>query len=233
VPRITAQNLDRPTDGTRNFYDQAAQSYDADTTGAFVSATRQRIQDLLSKHAPQPGAVLDFGCGTGIDAAGFAERGWRVLAYDPSEGMLDRLRDRCAASVANGRVLPVSGGLENLYAALPSFADLGAVVANFGVINHLSDLAQFTDLVTVRLPRVQLIILGVQNPFYFHDLRNGWWWRGLRRGWKTGAILCDASAIPTRRYFARTLAAALAPAFRQRAAETLGPMRLLAFARSA
>jgi hypothetical protein len=127
----------------------------------------------------------------------------------------------------------VSGGLENLYAALPSFADLGAVVANFGVINHLSDLAQFTDLVTVRLPRVQLIILGVQNPFYFHDLRNGWWWRGLRRGWKTGAILCDASAIPTRRYFARTLAAALAPAFRQRAAETLGPMRLLAFARSA
>jgi ubiquinone/menaquinone biosynthesis C-methylase UbiE len=217
---------------SRNFYDHAAEKYDADTTGAFISATRQRVQDLLSKHAPQPGAVLDFGCGTGIDAAAFAERGWRVLAYDPSEGMLDRLRDRCAASVASGRVLPVSGSLENLYAALPGFGDLRAVVANFGVVNHLSDLGQFADLVTVRLPGVQTIILGVQNPFYFHDLRSGWWWRGLRRGWKTGAIFCDASAVPTRRYFARTLAAALAPAFRQRAAETWGPMRLLAFARS-
>jgi hypothetical protein len=147
--------------------------------------------------------------------------------------MLDRLRDRCAASVANGRVLPVSGDLENLYAALPSFGDLAAVVANFGVVNLLPDLAQFTDLVAVRLPRVQAIILGVQNPLYLRDLRTGWWWRGLRRGWKTGAIYCDVSAIPTRRYFARTLAAALAPAFRQRAAETWGPMRLLAFVRSA
>ena len=83
------------------------------------------------------------------------KEGGRVLAYDPSEGMLDRLRNRCAASVANGRVLPVSGDLENLYAALPSFGDLGAVVANFGVVNLVSDLAQFTDLVAVRLPRVQ------------------------------------------------------------------------------
>jgi SAM-dependent methyltransferase len=218
----------------REFYNQAAANYDAGMTSASISASRLRFQELVSKHAPGAGIVLDFGCGTGVDASAFVERGRRVLAYDPSEAMLDRLRERCAPAIKEGRILPVGGELANLHAALSKFAPLQAVVANFGVLNLLPDLTAFVDLVTSRLPTVQSVILGVQNPFYLPDMRAGWWWRGLWRGWKAGTIVCDATAVPTRRYFIGTLASALAPRFRLcDALDFWTPMRLLAFVRAA
>lgn len=46
---------------------------------------------FLKRHAdllpPPPGPVLDVGAGSGVHAAGFAERGYRVVAVEPSAGM--------------------------------------------------------------------------------------------------------------------------------------------------
>ena len=36
--------------------------------------------------------LLDFGCGTGIDALEYAQKGYRVLAYDNSPGMVGGIR---------------------------------------------------------------------------------------------------------------------------------------------
>lgn len=44
--------------------------------------------------------VLDVGCGTGISARLFAERGFEVVGVDPNEGMVARARDRGLTAAA-------------------------------------------------------------------------------------------------------------------------------------
>jgi len=218
----------------REVFNQAAATYDAEMATRATQAVRLRVEQMVARHAPGTGAVLDFGCGTGGDTVRLAERGHRVLAYDVSEGMLERLRERCATPIAQGRVVAVAGEMDDLYRALAAFGSVRTVLANFAVLNLLPDLSAFRELVTTRLPAVQAVILGVQNPFYLPDLRAGWWWRGMWKGRKVGEIVCDASRLTTRRYYTGTLVAALAPAFRLQ--ETHGawaPMRLLAFVRTA
>ena len=177
--------------------------------------------------------MLDFGSGTGTDALGFAAQGRRVLAYDPSDGMLGKLRERCAAAALNGRIVAVGGDIANLDDALLQFGPIQAVVSNFAVINLLPELSDFSTLVMRRMPTVRIVILGVQNPFYLPDLGNVWWWRGLLKGRGTGAIPCDLPPIGARRYFMGTLRDALAPDFRlQEVHQRWAPIRVLAFERA-
>ena len=218
----------------REVFNQAAATYDAEMATRATQAVRLRVEQMVARHAPGAVAVLDFGCGTGGDTVRLADRGLRVLAYDVSEGMLERLQERCATPIAAGRVVAVAGDIDDLYRALAAFGSVQAVVANFAVLNLLPDLSAFRELVINRLPAVQAIILGVQNPFYLPDLRAGWWWRGMWKGRRTGEIVCDASRLTTRRYYIGTLAAALAPAFRLHETHgTWAAIRLLAFVRSA
>src|SRR5215207_6000620 len=91
------------------FYDRAACGFDQQVVGLACNRTtrdafRVRVSDLAGSGA----TILDFGCGTGIDAAWYASRGYRVIAYDVSAGMVDVLRSRCADAIALGRILPSS-----------------------------------------------------------------------------------------------------------------------------
>jgi SAM-dependent methyltransferase len=222
-----------PQFDSREFYDARAASYDVTMDTKSNRRVRQRVQKLLVRYAPGAGAVLDFGCGTGGDVAAFLEQGRRVLAYDPSPGMLAQLCSRYVEAIRLQRVVPITGGLEDLNAGISGFEPVRAVVANFGSINHVPRLAIFTDLMA-RLTSLQAVILGVQNPLFLPDMRSRWWWRGLRAGRGQGAILCQSGAVTTRRYFVRTLAASMAPDFQLRASyDTWAPMRLLAFERVA
>ena len=45
--------------------------------------------DALPFLAGKTGSALDIGCGSGRDAAWLARNGWRVVATDPSEAMLE------------------------------------------------------------------------------------------------------------------------------------------------
>ncbi|MEI9974798.1 MAG: methyltransferase domain-containing protein [Ignavibacteriota bacterium] len=69
---------------------------------------RQAFQDLVRRYTKASGLVLDFGCGTGLDALEYARAGYRVLAYDNSPGMVSQLRLRCQAEISAGNVVPSS-----------------------------------------------------------------------------------------------------------------------------
>jgi SAM-dependent methyltransferase len=229
-----AQQIRASDFDSRDFYASKADTYDAEMDTLSCRKVRRQVQQLVARFDQDDGAVLDFGCGTGGDVAGFLEQGRRVLAYDSSAEMLARLCSRYSEAVRDHRILPISGALADLYAGLAYFHPVRVLVANFGVINHLPHLAPFADLVSRRLPSLQAIVLGVHNPLYIPDMRSRWWWRGLWAGRGQGAILCDGNAVRTRRYFMRTLIHALAPCYQLSAAYGLGaPMRVLAFERVA
>ena len=87
----------------------------------------------------RPGVrVLEIGCGTGADTEFLARLGARIVACDPSEGMLSRTKRRLANAGVGDRVGILSCGLQDL----PQFLDaldhaegFDAVVSNFGALN--------------------------------------------------------------------------------------------------
>jgi hypothetical protein len=88
--------------------------------------------------------------------------------------MLARFRERHGEPIRQHRVTPVGGDLGNLDTAISKLELIRAVVANFGLLNLLSDLAPFTDLVMRRLTSLQVVVLGVQSPFYLPDMPSTW-----------------------------------------------------------
>ena len=95
----------------RAYYDGIAPDYDRLLDTPRARAIRESFWRRAEALLPSPARILDFGAGSGIDAAHFAGLGHSVVAYDTSAGMIRQLEHRCAAEIAAGSVVPVFGGL--------------------------------------------------------------------------------------------------------------------------
>ncbi len=75
---------------TISYYDKNASAFEVQTADLDMSA----IQMRFLAHMPVSGTILDAGCGVGRDALFFAQRGYRVTAFDASAEMVARARRR-------------------------------------------------------------------------------------------------------------------------------------------
>ncbi len=174
------------SDRSAVYYDALAPRYDAEvTTKPNDVLARHAFFDLVARHVEPGRTLLDFGCGTGLDADRYARRGYRVVAYDNSAAMMAELKRRCSTEVASGRVIPWSGN----YSAFPDAFAHGpaahAVVANFAVLNMIRDLAPLFTIFARHLAPPGWLIVSVVNPLRWQDLLTRRWWRGAmqyRRG---------------------------------------------------
>ena len=55
---------------------------------------RKRFCDVLDKHVPQKGRLLDFGCASGDLSSTFSKAGYRVSGVDQAPAMIERARTR-------------------------------------------------------------------------------------------------------------------------------------------
>ena len=174
---------------TGDHYDRIAGQYDDQVDGLPLNrvmreAFRQRVASLV-----QPGGtILDFGCGTGTDAAWYAALGYRVIAYDISPAMVDVLRARCEDDIARGHIVPVVGGLSELDETLKRHADLDGIVANFAVLNHFRDLEPLFDRLGSRIRPGAPLVASLLSPFYLANFRRPGWWRVTVQSLVTGRI---------------------------------------------
>jgi SAM-dependent methyltransferase len=74
-----------------------ARNYDAGLTGVSLLDVDLRF---VEEHCPQPGRLLDLGCGTGRLLVPFAKRGYGVLGVDLSEEMLALARAKTGGAVS-------------------------------------------------------------------------------------------------------------------------------------
>lgn len=112
-------------------YDAWAESYDADLD-AWSYRAPARVAGLLLEGRPQPGSVLDVGCGTGLSGRALRSAGYvgRLDGLDISEASL-RVAQRTGAYDSLQRA--------DLSAPLPAADDAYDAVVCVGVLTYLPD----------------------------------------------------------------------------------------------
>jgi 2-polyprenyl-6-hydroxyphenyl methylase/3-demethylubiquinone-9 3-methyltransferase len=80
---------------TRRFFDRQAASWASEyRSGGHMADRIARFRDATRDEFPEPGHMLDLGCGSGEIAAAFADTGWLVTACDLSPRMIETARAR-------------------------------------------------------------------------------------------------------------------------------------------
>ncbi|WP_165917606.1 class I SAM-dependent methyltransferase [Roseateles saccharophilus] len=204
---------DLPEDVTARFYDAVAARYDAQVDRRTDNLqVRLSFCERVASIAGPGGLILDFGCGTGIDAAWYAARGHRVVAYDISPAMVDVLRERCKSEIESGRVTPTAGPLAAMTNALEEAGQVAAIAANFAVLNHVRELKPLLQILASHLASGGALVACVLNPFYRRDMLQAWWWRNALRSFGKGAIQMSSN-VTTYRHFVGAMRRAAGPEF--------------------
>lgn len=87
-----------------SFFEKYASEYDAMTDAASREPKhRVEVDTLIEKFAPT--SVLDAGCGTGLTARLFAERGIAVVGIDSSSEMIELASKQCSPASVPARFL--------------------------------------------------------------------------------------------------------------------------------
>lgn len=204
-----------PSDFVQNaaFHDELAPQYDTLVrANSYNTLAREVFVELVTRHVSPGSTILDFGCGTGIDALKYAQKGYHVLAYDNSPGMVAQLEQRCQSELASGRINAWSEGYPSFLLHFPQFQAPSAVVGNFAVLNSIRALTPLFETFACHLASPGWIIISILNPLHWLKLKTPrWWLKGLWEG--NGSPVYVTQPFVTYLHFVQALLQA-APQFR-------------------
>jgi SAM-dependent methyltransferase len=133
-PALTAEQLL----ATQQAFDSVAADYDGPRgNNELIQRMRATLWAEVCAALPGGSRLLDLGCGTGLDAAEFARRGFRVVATDWSAQMIERTRARARDAGLEDRIAALHLGVQELDGLDGPF---DGVYSNFGPLNCAPDL---------------------------------------------------------------------------------------------
>jgi SAM-dependent methyltransferase len=123
---------------TQRAFDSVAADYDGPRgNNELIQRMRLTLWDTVHSELRVGARLLDLGCGTGIDALEFVQRGFHVVATDWSPQMVERTRARIAAAGLQSRATTVHLGAQQLDQLEGEF---DGIYSNFGPLNCAPDL---------------------------------------------------------------------------------------------
>lgn len=148
--------MQTPYTDTANAFDAHAAHYDAIVEpNALLQNMRAALWNEVTRRVSPPARLLDLGCGTGIDAAYFAQRGYRVTAIDASREMVKQTRQRLAREQLSARVENI--GAQDLEKLNGETFDL--IYSDLGPLNCVENLRAVSQQCAALLqPRGVLIV---------------------------------------------------------------------------
>ncbi len=143
---------------TSRAFDAHAQHYDALVeSNALLQNMRAALWKEVTRRVAPPARLLDVGCGTGIDAMYFAQRGFSVTTIDASCEMVNQTRQRVARENLNVRV-------ENFGAdELEKLGDekFDAIYSDLGPLNCVENLETVSKQCAAHLKPRGFVIVSV------------------------------------------------------------------------
>ena len=176
---------------------------------------RAAFRDLAVRTANPGASLLDFACGTGLDARFYAERGFSVSAYDIDRQMCEFFAAHCRDLMEAGRVTLEGGAYRDFLArqSAGGARTVDLVTSNFAPLNLIGNLNELFATFHARTSPHAKVLASVLSPYYLGDLRYPWWWRNLLPLMRDGRFsVAGAQAAIVRRRLA-DFAAQSAPYF--------------------
>src|SRR3546814_42779 len=166
---------------------------------------RRTLWEVVHRELPSGSRLLDLGCGTGIDALHFANRGYPVVATDWSPGMVARTEARIAGASPPSPVTARHLGVHQL-ADLDGTFD--GIYSNFGPMNCVPDLdAAAEDCARLLAPGGPLVfsVMGRVCPWELghYALRGRFRRAGVRAARGATPVGMNRHTIWTRYYLPR------------------------------
>jgi 2-polyprenyl-3-methyl-5-hydroxy-6-metoxy-1,4-benzoquinol methylase len=125
-------------------FGQMADIYDGlQETNAIVNMMRQKFYNVILGTVCTPAGILELNCGSGIDAHFLADKGYKVLATDVSEKMLNN-------AILKGYKNNLTFKQLNFNELDKIDGDFDLIISNFGGLNCYNDLS-FISAHTARL----------------------------------------------------------------------------------
>jgi SAM-dependent methyltransferase len=176
---------------------------------------RTAFHDLVLRITRPRAALFDFGAGPGIDARFYAERGFRVGAYDVDPGMCDYFSEHCRQFIHTGQIALYTGTYPDFLAGeTPRDAPgVDLVTSNFAPLNLVGDLqGLFAKFHTLTTPDGK-VLASVLSPYFVGDMQYRWWWSNCPRLWRNGHFSVPGARGPIVRRRLADFAAQSAPYF--------------------
>lgn len=153
---------------TQRAFDSVAADYDGPRgNNELIQRMRLTLWSTVRNELPASSRLLDLGCGTGIDAVEFAQRGYQVTASDWSPRMVERTHARAAAAGVETQVEAVHVGVHQLDRLEGGF---DGIYSNFGPLNCAPDMgAVATQCARLLRPGGKLVfsVIGRICPWEF------------------------------------------------------------------
>jgi SAM-dependent methyltransferase len=193
---------------------------------------RAAFQDRVLKIAPPGGVLFDFGAGPGIDARYFAERGFKIAAYDVDPRMREFFGDYCRDLIDSGRVALHGSSYREFITddTLGSVGYADLVIANFAPLNLVDDLGELFAKFRKLTAANGKVLASVLNPYFITEMRHRWWWRGARRLWRDGELFMPGPQAPHYRRRPAHFGRLCSPHFRLTGVFPADPLRGAPFA---
>ena len=191
-------------------YDESALS------NPIVAWMRDRIRSAVEAQISPDRSILEINAGSGVDAAYFAAKGYRVHATDVAQGMLASISKKAALPSLEGRLTYEALSFDRLDEARGGPYDL--VFSNLGGLNCTDDLAAVVrGLPDVLKPggSAVLVVMPPVCPWEMAQALRGHLSTARRRFSKHGTLARVAGErVPTWYHAPGNLAKALGPRFR-------------------
>jgi ubiquinone/menaquinone biosynthesis C-methylase UbiE len=156
---LTAQNP-APFDSLAAQYDQL------EAANPILQWMRQRVQAAALAAFPAQARLLEIGCGTGTDALFFAQRGFQIVAMDPSAEMLALAREKISQAGYERQAAFAQTGIEQMKSLIETYgrASFDAIFSNFGALNCTREVLGFAKCALQLLRPSGKLLVSVMPP---------------------------------------------------------------------
>ena len=183
--------IGRQLKDTQAAFDSVAADYDGPLgNNELVQWMRARTLDAVKRSVSPGAALLDLGCGTGLDAVALAQQGYRVTALDWSAAMVRRTRQRASDAGVDGALATHHLGIHELERMPPG--DFDAAYADLGSLNCVPDLAGCARSIAARVRPGGVLVASVIGRVCVWELAVF----AAKRQWRRARLRAAAGTVP-------------------------------------